>query len=1003
MPANVEDILNNLVTRLGKVRRWLLALGVLRTAALWLVCISLYVGLYTLADDRFHFGRAGRLAALTGLVGLLIVLSHYLIRTLRREMSYSRAASHVETAHSFGQQLIAAVEYYEKGPDYPYSKRLAQQLVLRVDESCRDFAFDSTVDKRQGYLLAGCIMLCLAIVTLFVAHNVHYFLSYAARLVSPLAAIEPVPAMTLKTLTGDVVTGPNVAVTLAAKADGRIPESASFVLASTEPNDTTTSPRQVEVSPIADANGIPMLTATTSFEKTGEYAYHFEVGGVSSETHTITVAPLPAIEEIAADVTVRNPDSGQTLETYTEKIGDQTISVLPGSRVALHVKANIPLKEATIGGAQEQPVVQRLDGAQDLNLEFTADKATSISFQLVSAKGLANPEPLTMRVVLKTDTAPRFKLLSPDGDCLATDVASIPVSFEITDDFGLERADLCCEMPSGNTVVLDTNAPGGAKRIRVSHTIELEQYELKIGDALLFYANARDIDTGFRRADPNTSSEIYFIEIRPYHQYWHPQPSGGPSSTPGPVPEDLITILEYLRAILKKTWSLAENPPAVADTKREFEKLYGDVKYCASKLAEARDDSENNFSAGQKITLSHIVGSCDEAAARLDKGNAPKAMEPVRRAYRALRKFIDELNLKWNPPDSGQSVPQDTPERVRIQEQPKTPDQEEQRIERRLEKAQSKIETLTREEKALKTDLTKALQKQNQQSEGQSTQGQGQQSSGEQSPSQPGSAPGSEPQSQDAQSASNPQSGSGDSSAQTDALLRMLEARQKALREQASQLSADLAQMAAAESSSQSATAGTAQERLGEATTAMKEFEDKLTEARYSAAADTSRESGMADMAESAARKLAEAGRAIEQGLSRGQQPSEAQRAETLARQLAKDADALDESLDPKERQQMLDRLKAAERLLESMAVSQWQTVSRGGGPGAAHAYTQSAPISPSETARMLSRQFWSAAIQARDRQMQGSPDEPSDARFFELENDFFENAARFGSSQDKK
>lgn len=43
-----------------------------------------------------------------------------------------------------------------------------------------------------------------------------------------------------------------------------------------------------------------------------------------------------------------------------------------------------------------------------------------------------------------------------------------------------------------------------------------------------------------------------------------------------------------------------------------------------------------------------------------------------------------------------------------------------------------------------------------------------------------------------------------------------------------------------------------------------------------------------------------------------------------------------------------------------------------------------------------MSGQFWSVAIQARSRQMRGTENEPSDARFFESENKFFEDAAKF-------
>ena len=114
-------------------------------------------------------------------------------------------------------------------------------------------------------------------------------------------------------------------------------------------------------------------------------------------------------------------------------------------------------------------------------------------------------------------------------------------------------------------------------------------------------------------------------------------------------------------------------------------------------------------------------------------------------------------------------------------------------------------------------------------------------------------------------------------------------------------------------------------------------------------------------------------------------------------------AEALDASVGPEERERMLQRLKAAERLLEKMAGAQWATVDGGGAPGASHVYTRSPRTGPAEAARMLSQQFWSIAIRARERSLRPMDDEPSDAEFFELENMFYESAAAFRPQRSPK
>ena len=163
MAVDAETTLNDLIGRVGRVRRWLLAISALRIAALGLASVSLYIGLYAWIDHHVHFGRLGRVSAFVLFASMLAAGLYYVVRVLRREMTYVYAANYVENRRSFDQQLVAAVEYYEGKGDYPYSQALARQLVLQVDRAAEGYRFDSTVAKWQGYLLSGFILLCLVV------------------------------------------------------------------------------------------------------------------------------------------------------------------------------------------------------------------------------------------------------------------------------------------------------------------------------------------------------------------------------------------------------------------------------------------------------------------------------------------------------------------------------------------------------------------------------------------------------------------------------------------------------------------------------------------------------------------------------------------------------------------------------------------------------------------------------------------------------------------------
>jgi len=112
MAVDADSTLEDLIARVGRVRRWLIALGAMKTAALGLACVSVYSASYAWLDHRTHFGHAERLVACAVFVALVALLVYHLVRALRRDLTYSRAAGHIERREDFDQQLIAAVEYY---------------------------------------------------------------------------------------------------------------------------------------------------------------------------------------------------------------------------------------------------------------------------------------------------------------------------------------------------------------------------------------------------------------------------------------------------------------------------------------------------------------------------------------------------------------------------------------------------------------------------------------------------------------------------------------------------------------------------------------------------------------------------------------------------------------------------------------------------------------------------------------------------------------------------
>ena len=241
--------------------------------------------------------------------------------------------------------------------------------------------------------------------------------------------------------------------------------------------------------------------------------------------------------------------------------------------------------------------------------------------------------------------------------------------------------------------------------------------------------------------------------------------------------------------------------------------------------------------------------------------------------------------------------------------------------------------------------------------------------------------------------------------ADAEARLRMLQARQRALQKQVAQIKRDLQQLPQITNNDRAGSLSQAQEHLDEAIKRMDDFQEKLAEARYRAEMGRKESERAVELMDSARREMDLAAEALDGELDLTEEEKLAREAQKIAEQLAEDADALDESVTPEQQQDMLARLEAAKRLLETMPEPQWATTdqSKSAQSSPALVLTRGSGLAPAEAARQLVRQFWSISIEARKRRQQLSEDEPSDVKFFRQENEFFENAAKYDAESVQK
>ncbi len=1036
MDKTIENKLNILVARVRRVRRWLMALVVLKIAALCLIFVSVYVGIYVWLDHRLNFGTGGRITGFTLLLAGIALLLYLLARLLIVHISCSETANYIESRNSFNQQLVTAIEYYENKHDYPYSRDLAECLVLQTDKNTEAFSFDSTVEKWRALVFAAIILFGLGTVCFYVKDNYTYF----SRLTHPLAAIDPVLVTSLESVTADIVTKPDSQVVLQARIKGRLPESGNLVLAPFEDTNEVVPLKDeaveiLQLKPTFDEQAIPHLQASKSFAQPGRLRYRFESGPASTNWHDITIALPPAIKNITAEVTLPTGRQGtKRSEPYTEQIKGSTLEVILFSKVTLNVQTT-NLQKAVVTGLDGESSAHQLNGRDQFTFDFVVDRTGSIKFSLVSEEGLASGDLRDLEVRVKTDKPPGLKLISPNGDYLATDVASVPITFVISDDFGLESAKMHLEIPNQQIQDLDIPLEKRTRKTRFTYILELEEYDLTVGDSILYFAEAVDLQTSPAQENQTAASSMYFIEIRPYRQRWHPK-TGGKSNAPGMAVTKLLDILEYTRAILKKTWAITKQPQLTQDNISKLDLINEDVKYCARELAGIRDDPEQEFSSHDRSVLNQILQYYEQASRHLSGHDASSAIPPEKNAYLALRKFIVELEMKLNPPQSGQSVEKKEPEKIKLQENVRPQDMEKERIADELKKMQHDVEKVAKDQHDLKKAFEDLLeeQMQKQKSAKQASNGQsqaaaeGKASGAKTTGTKSTGTKATESKTSGTKSASgksqtgsqSPTNGQGHGQtrklAQSKAVgkagtagleqrLKMLQAKQATLQEKTLQLKEQLKQIPKNPEDARAEARAEVQKHLDEAIEKMSQSQKKLTKARYEMQLNRQKSADAVETLKSVGDELDMTAKALEAELMSGDKQSAAEKAREMAKKLVEDAASLDESVTPIERELMLARLEAAKRLLEQMPTPQWTTVNRSDkkdNVARGLVLTQS-PAALREAARAMAREFWSIAINAKKRTGPLIEREPSDVKFYEFENEFFETTAKFNQKPVQK
>ena len=701
-----NELLEDLAKRVSRVRVRLVLEAILQTFALGVIILPIYVVLYAWIDHYIHLNIIFRSISLAGLIGATGWLIFKWSRVFMAHISLSYAANYIEGKQTYNQQLVAAIEYHEQKNDYPYSRTLAEHMVRQVHQDTHNDDFSKSIRQWPSILSILVIFAACISVGYLIKTNCSFYNRYFTRLIKPVAEVKPMPATSMEILSGDIIAEPDDFMELSASISGRIPESGILVI---EPDNSAGitsveySTYEVPLVPTRNEPGQDIFHSKFSLKEKGKYLYHFESGDAKTNSKSIQIVEFPKIESITAKIRV---NSSGWVEPYTEEV-ESALSIFESSNVTLEVKTNQPINSALVRLPNDREINGKCESPDGFSVSFSSKKEGKIVFELVNLQGLKNPKPIDIKIIHKQDMPPQFELISPGSDYIATNVASIPIEFKVSDDFALHRAAISCEFNDGSVIKVPAeNLAPGSKDHTLKYMLELEDYQIDVSDSIIFYASAKDADTSIGKSNPEAQSTPYFVEIRPYRKFIvQPDPSTNKTQRPpDQSDEGLMRVLEYNRAFLKKTWALSQQKELLDNDNIKIKAIGDDISYSSEQLQLIRNNPKYRFSSEEISRIDIILENYDYAVKALLKSLVKQAVVPEKESYHDLRKLIVE-RVQCPPPVDG--VQPETRDRLELKDPVHVTRYEKERIEAQMKQLAQELAELRKDQENLKHEYVK--------------------------------------------------------------------------------------------------------------------------------------------------------------------------------------------------------------------------------------------------------------------------------------------------------
>ena len=657
-----------LQTRILDARRvWKRSLFWTGVAIVLIGFLAILVG-ESIIDWLMPMPSAVRIALLAGIFGAtLYLLYRYLIQPMRASLTLRDVALNVEQSHpNLEDRVVSAVQFGSRESDDPVEAHMLQRLLEDTTQRIKGIDFKATIDHSRTRKYVGIATLAIAacgLLTLLFPTETHTSLM---RVLMPWERTDPILTTKVNVTPGDARILRGKSLPIETTVTGKDAEKVvlTYYDKDTPPTAENEGSKQ-EINMVQnpeDKRGF----AYEIFNIDADMEYYVVANETTSERYTVEVFEMPRVEEIS--VSYDYPEYTQLKPVVQQGTGD--IQAVVGTTAEIRITANKAIQNATFTHQNsESEAVTEEEGADEaialkspemliadgniLTTTLEVNEDGKYTVELLCIDGFNNEVPIEYTVKAMPDNTPEVVIKEPGRDVDATKLEEVKIVAEATDDYGVEKFNLMYRIGAGDLKELALESiskpvaedadVGYSKHSRAgTYTFYLEEFDVEPGEVISYYAHA--IDNNTLTGPGEASSDIYFIEVKPFNQRL--EESECEVGTPNPFPG----LIASQKQVIRETWKHVNAQPSTLTEEynsvvKKTSEMQGKVKDKTQRVADelSVDMQEMPIDPEIMMNLEEAIEKMGEAKDILDVIQPLAAIPPEQAALELLIKVNLEI------------------------------------------------------------------------------------------------------------------------------------------------------------------------------------------------------------------------------------------------------------------------------------------------------------------------------------------------------------------------